>query len=183
MAWTAPMTATTNTALSAANFNLHVRDNLNQTEAAVADPAPRGKLLISTGANAVTWRTVWRDRRLEPEGTSSTTYTILDDDGVGPAITVRTGTTAVAWHACEMSNGTANAPSRTSISVSGASSVAASDAWCTLHDGRTAGNSTRFSSCHRFTGLTAGVNTFTMEYRVGSGTGTFRNRELVVAAL
>jgi hypothetical protein len=66
------------------------------------------------------------------------------------------------------------------VAVSGATSIAASDAWRTVLDGVTASNVNRLAGFHLFTTLNAGSNTFTMQYKVGSGTGTFADRELLV---
>ena len=59
----------------------------------------------------------------------------------------------------------------------------ASDAWALSMDGNAANNFSRASMAHVFTGLTAGNNTFRMQYAVGSNTGTFKNREINVIPL
>ena len=47
-------------------------------------------------------------------------------------------------------------------------------------DGAAASNVWRMGTSHLFDTLTPGNNTFTMRYLVGSGVGTFGNRELIV---
>jgi hypothetical protein len=61
--------------------------------------------------------------------------------------------------------------------------VAASDNYALIADGITAANFFDFGTYHLFTGLTAGSNTFTMQYKVGSNTGSFQRRELLVIPL
>ncbi|MFT2016284.1 hypothetical protein ACMA1D_10640 [Streptomyces sp. 796.1] len=184
MAWTAPMTAVPGSPLTAAQFNTYVRDNLLETEAAKANFT--GNMLITTGANAITARNCFRSRTLTASTTSSTTYTGLDSGG-GPTVTVTTGTTALVWVATWMENTAPSNATMASVSVSGATVVAASDTNMVAMQGLSASpptpNSVRYGVTYRFTGLTPGVNTFTMEYRVSGGTGTFSNRELLVMAL
>jgi hypothetical protein len=69
------------------------------------------------------------------------------------------------------------------VAVSGASSVAANDNWALIRDGLAAVNILQMGDFHLFTGLTAGSNIFTMQYKVGSNTGTFVRRELLVIPL
>jgi hypothetical protein len=68
----------------------------------------------------------------------------------------------------------------TSYAVSGASTVAATDGRALQVQGQ---NFTRASATSVITGLTPGSNTFTSKYRVSSGTGTFRDRDIVVIPL
>ena len=108
--------------------------------------------------------------------TTSTSYTDLAT--VGPAVTVTTGTSALVivslW--LESSGGTGK---YASYAISGATTVAADDAWATSIV-PTGASGQRVSVTHHHTGLTAGSNTFTMKYRVAAGTGTHRDRHIVV---
>ena len=54
MAWSAPMTAVANTVFTAAQFNQHVRDNLNETAPAKATAS--GGYFVATGVNAIAQR-------------------------------------------------------------------------------------------------------------------------------
>lgn len=180
MAWSAPMTAIAGAIFSAAQFNQYVRDNLNETAPAKATAA--SQIFVSTGVNAIVARQPSTASVATTQTTSSTSYTNLTT--VGPQITVTTGTIAIVLFSVGCANNTANAATYASVAVSGASSVAASDAWCILVDGNAANNFFRCGNAHVFTGLTAGSNTFTIQYRVGSATtASYQNREINVIPL
>jgi hypothetical protein len=67
-----------------------------------------------------------------------------------------------------------------SFAVSGASTVPASDDRALV----VAGNDlVRASATSLVTGLTAGSNTFTAQYRVNQGIGTFQVRDIIVIPL
>ncbi len=184
MAWTAPMTAASNATFTAAQFNTHVRDNLLETETAKATAATA--YLVSTGANTIAQYSSNSNTVQTMQTTSSTSYTNLSTSG--PAVTVTTGTKALAVFSCGMANTSANSAMFASVGVSGASTVAIDDSWAIMADGIAAWDNpwepadqhNRRMSAKLFTGLVAGSNTFTMQYRVGSGTGRFRNREVIV---
>lgn len=179
MAWTAPMTAVAGATFSAAQFNQHVRDNLNETAPAKATAA--SQVPVSTGANAIAMRVPATARVDANETTTSTSYVNLAT--TGPVINAATGTIALVWFACEIANNTSNSLAKCTVEVSGASSVAANDAWMLSMDGNAANNYSRGSMMHTFTGLTPGTNTFTMKYAVGSNTGSFKTREINVFPL
>lgn len=175
MTWSAPMTAVAGATFSAAQFNQYVRDNLNETGPAKVSAA--GQLLVSTAANAIAARTPGGQVVVASQTTASTTYANLTT--TGPTFAATTGTQAWVWFGCAISNSAANS-SRASVAVSGASSIAANDQWALINIGTSA---LRMFSGHLFTGLTPGSNTFTMQYDVSAGTGTFANRELMVFPL
>ena len=56
MAWTTPLTAVSNTALTAAQWNASVRDNLLMTAPALATTT--GRHFVSTGANTIAERAI-----------------------------------------------------------------------------------------------------------------------------
>jgi hypothetical protein len=175
MTWSAPMTAVAGATFSAAQFNQYVRDNLNETGPAKVSAA--GQLLVSTGANALAARTPSANVVTTSDTTVSTTYAAMAS--TGPSVTVTTGTQAIVAFTARCSNSGAGS-TIASVAVSGASSVAANDNWCLAVLGS---NYVRATVNHLFTGLTAGSNIFTMQYKVGSGTGTFVFREMVVIPL
>ena len=185
MAWTAPMTATTNQTFTAAQWNTHVRDNLLATEAGKA--TTRGRFFVTTGANAIAEAKTFISTDNTSRSTTSTSYTDLS--GTGPAVgNTIAGTTATVWFQCTLGNSTTTATTFVSVDVSGASTVAASDAWAVSTDGMNAAatatdNLIRMAGFKRFTGLTAGYNVFTMKYRVTAGTGFFSNRNVIVMGL
>lgn len=179
MAWTAPMTAVAGATFTAAAFNAHVRDNLNETAPAKATAA--SQLFVSTGPNAIATRVPSQHFIPTAETTTSLTYTNLAT--AGPSVSVTTGVTAIVFFAAGVSVSVSDSASWTSVRVSGASDISSSDAWGIQADGITAGNYVRYAMAHFFTGLNPGVNTFSMQYRAGSNPATFRNRELSVLPL
>lgn len=173
------MTATANTAFTAAQFNAHVRDNLLETAPAKATTA--GRIFVATGANAIAERVITAASIATSETTTSSSFTDLAT--TGPAVTVTTGTQALVIVTCQVNNSTTNF-SVAGYAVSGASTVAADDDRSLVQDS-TAGNfeDVRASAVNYQSGLTAGSNTFTMKYRVGGGTGAFQRRHLIVIPL
>lgn len=179
MAWTAPMTAVANTTWTAAQFNTHVRDNLNTTAPALATAA--GNWIVPNGANTLVQRTMADgDRVTASETTSSTSYTTLTT--AGPSVTITTGTTALVFVGAAMSNDQASGGEAMSFAISGSTSVSASDTWAQRWDGANTSSQTgRWGMWRLVTGLTAGSNTFAARYRaIQTGTATFANRELIV---
>jgi len=170
------MTAVANSVFSAAQFNQYVRDNLNETAPAKATAA--GQFFVSTAANAIAARQLSGATVATSQTTASTTFTDLAT--VGPVVTVATGPRALVLFSSAIDNTVSNGASTVSVSVTGASSIAASGAWGILRDGVNSANVQRYGTAHLFSTLVAGTNTFTMKYSVGSGTGTFSSRELIV---
>jgi len=175
VAWSAPMTAVSNTVFTAAQFNAFVRDNLNETAPAKATTA--GGYFVTTSLNAIAERVPDEDIVATSQTTTSTSYTDLAT--AGPAVTVVTGTTAVVG----LYNSNVNTGSTSalmSFEVSGASTIAAND---NMAIGISGTNATREGATFLVTGLTAGSNTFTCKYRVGAGTGTYVDRRIFVLPL
>jgi hypothetical protein len=174
------MTAVAGATFTAAQFNQYVRDNLNQTAPALASAA--SQIFVSTGANAIVARTPSAASISTDQTTASTTFADLAT--VGPQISVATGTIAIVLFSASMMHTNDNNETACSVAVSGASSVAASNAWQMSFDGNKGGNYSRGTGAHVFTGLTAGTNTFTMKYRVGAlATGHYQLRELNIIPL
>lgn len=173
------MTAVAGATFTAAQFNQYVRDNLNATSTALATAA--SQIFVSTGVNALAARVPTQASVATSEATSTTSY--VDLTTPGPAVTVNTGTIAIIFFASTMSSASSDTAQWASVTVSGASSVAASDAWSIQKDGITGGNNVRYGMTHIFTGLTAGSNTFTMKYKAGASASTFSNREIGVLPL
>lgn len=181
MAWTAPMTFAAASALTAAQMNAFVRDNMLETAPAKATTA--GRIFVATGANAIAERAVSGATVATSQTTASTSFTDLATSG--PAVTVTTGTQAMVFVAAQMSNATANAFSNMSFAVSGATTSAAAIGRAIEHidTGGTAGQQISRTGAWTYIALTAGSNTFTAKYSVSAGTGTFVNRHLIVVAL
>lgn len=173
------MTFTANTALTAAQLNTYLRDNLNET--APAKATTPGYHFVSTGVNSIEERGIETSLVATAETTTSTTYADLAT--TGPTVTLTTGTRALWFLSVRAENDTVNVNTYASVAVTGATTLAASDNNAVLVDGVAAANSPRQASAHLETGLTPGSNTFTVQYRCNSNTATFRHRELVVIAL
>lgn len=113
--------------------------------------------------------------------TASTSYvTTLTSDSTAVSVSLLTGTTALIAYSSIGYNNTAASSFYTTISVSGATTLAAADS---NSSGATSAGVNYGVNTNRtmiLTGLTAGVNTFTLNYKVNSGTATFLNRNLVV---
>ncbi len=180
MAYSTPLTAVSSSTLTAAQWNASVRDNILETPAAKATAA--GRLFVSTGVNAIAERVVSSASVATSQTTTSATFADLAT--VGPAVTVTTSTHAIAFIQTNISNSTATAITAAGVTVSGASSIAASDDAAIVFQPPSAGVGGRHSVVVHFNGtLTAGSNTFTMKYRASAPTATFLNRTLTVIAL
>lgn len=180
MAWTAPMTAVANTALTAAQWNTHVRDNFLET--APAKATATGQIFVATGSNAVAARTPSGATVATSQSTTSTAYTDLTT--VGPAVTVTTGTKAIVCISSTLMNSGTAFFSAASYAVSGATTIAASDAWMIRLDGHSITSPSRWGSVHFQSSLNPGSNTFTMKYLAEStSSATFANRHITVIPL
>src|SRR4051812_39470435 len=100
MSWTAPMTAVAGATFAAAQFNQHVRDNLNETAPAKASAA--SQLFVSTGANSIATRVPTAQYIPTLESTALGSYTDLTT--TGPLISVTTGTIAIVAFAASQAN-------------------------------------------------------------------------------
>jgi hypothetical protein len=207
MAWTTPGTAVAGDVLTAAFWNSNVRDNslmgqpvfTNEAarDAAITSPVEGQSVYLTaptipaatgnttqlpsgilTTYNGSVWVCVTPVGAREPAGanTTSTTYTTTLSSGTNPTVTIVTGTTALI-STCALIYNSITTDSYLSISVSGATTLAGQDSLAVY-------NSQTFGLVHGRTfvlaGLTAGTNTFSMTYRVTSGTGTFAWRTLAV---
>lgn len=181
MAWSTPLTAVSNAALTAAQWNASVRDNLLLSAPALATTA--GSIFVATGANTIAQRPVLSDTVTTLETTTSTSFVNLTT--VGPTITATTGSLALLLDACQIANNAAAETSVASWTISGASTVAATDDNSINADQATglANQDFRCADVRRLTGLTPGSNTATMVYRVTAGTGSFRRRHMVLIGL
>lgn len=172
MAWTAPLTWTSNTILSAALLNTHLRDNLNTLEPALATVV--GSFFATSAANAIQQKTPDWDYIATSETTASAVFANLAT--VGPAVTVATSTHCLVFHRARMQHSVVNSALIASYAVSGATTRAATDNIALLADGLRAANFVQLSGINLFTDLTAGSNTFTMQYRTSAATATFSKR-------
>jgi hypothetical protein len=209
MAWTAPSTWVAGAILTAAQLNTQLRDNMlcggpiYATEAlrnadipspfegqrayitgSTVAAATGGVTNVPSGIQTVYNGSAWvcttpvSAYTTNIGTTTSTTYTatLSGSPGTNPSVTLSTGTTALISFAM-LGNTTANLL-LASVAVSGAGTVAASDSYRVQTYLPT---DTSLSWSVVISGLTAGTNTFTLQYRnnVG-GTVTVANRSLTV---
>ncbi len=179
MAWTVPKTFVVGAVLTAAEFNTYLRDNLNECAPAKATTAGFGFKMA--GTNSIVERAISSSTVATSQTTTSVTYADLAT--VGPAVTLTTGSAVITFCNATQGNSLANVAVFTSVACSGANTQAASDAWALLSDGLAAANQISGQRVFLFSITTPGVNTFTMKYRVNSGTATIANRELTVIGL
>jgi hypothetical protein len=119
------------------------------------------------------------------EATAATAYGNLTT--VGPSVTIGTGTevlVGISASLTKLGGGLGN-DGFAAVAVSGATTIAAADAnsvGCSYPLG-TGGFNFQCARMFKLTGLTAGINTFTLKYRCnGGGAWSFKNRDLVIFA-
>jgi hypothetical protein len=179
MAWTSPMTAVANAALTAAQWNTHVRDNLNETSPAKATAASRW--FPGIGANDIRERAILGDSIVTSESTTSTSYTNLTS--WGPTVTMTTSTYALVWINAHLATNTAGAVAFASYEVTGASSTSASDVWSCRMQASGTNDDQRAGIAHYQNAITAGSNSFRMMYRTNTGTASFASRHILVMGM
>jgi hypothetical protein len=109
----------------------------------------------------------------------SYTPTLSGSPGTNPSVTLVTGTSAIVTASNTSSISNAANFAAMSFAVSGATTIAATDDY-TLSTQLTAGST--LSRSLVLTGLTAGTNTFTLQYRTNA-TGEFGRRNLIVSGI
>lgn len=184
MAWTTPLTAVANVALTAAQWNASVRDDLNETAPAKFTAA--NQYFVATGSNVGAARTMSQATYSGggTDTTNSTTYIGLTG---GPSVGPTTGTAALVHINSRCLNTTATGRALASFAVSTATTIASSDI-------RAIGATSNGASEDYFVGgafllnassvaLTAGTNTFSMEFRQTGGVGSFTIRSIAVTPL
>jgi hypothetical protein len=149
-------------------------------------PAATTTALLPTGITTIYNGSVWvcttpiGSEVLTTQSTTSTSY--VDLATAGPSVTLVTGTTALVSFNSYIGLGAGEA-GYISLAVSGATTLAASNNYqAEAFTASTAAEIT-VGKTFIFSGLTAGTNTFKLQYRVGSGTVEFIRRELVVQGI
>jgi hypothetical protein len=180
MAWTAPVTWTPNSTLTAALLNTHLRDNMLETFAAKA--TTDNMFPVVSAAGSIAARSCFTDTIATSQGTTSTSFTNLAT--VGPTISITTAGIVWLFWAASASNSQAATGSRMGIDVSGATTFGAADSYALQIQDQAVGGGGHFAMSMTLEALNAGTNTFTAKYRSNSagGTATFQFRELVVMA-
>lgn len=182
MAWTAPMTFTAGAALTAAQLNTHLRDNMYET--CVAKVVTDGQYLTSVAKNRIKVRSIGTQRISATDTTTSNEY--IDLATIGPAVTLVTGTRALVFTSANMFNSSAAAACGMSYDIQGqladgseGTNIGPDDQWASLIDGISA-NSGFSATSTAIQTISEGSNTFTCKYKIGSGTGSFRDRVITV---
>jgi hypothetical protein len=176
MAWSAPLTAVSNTSLTAAQWNATVRDNLNESPMAKATTS--GSHFAATGANAIAERVPATASLLTLDTTTSSGYVGAMSGGTsGPQVIVACGTKAlVSWHV-RQSSSVAGTNVWTSYAIGVPTSLGGNDQWSVSYD--QAGQIYHGITVVE-TGVVAGTQAFQMQFRVSGGTGTFASRRINV---
>lgn len=114
--------------------------------------------------------------------TTSTSYvTTLTGDATAQSVTLSTGTTALISPFCSAVNN--NNYAFISVSVSGATTLAAVDGNGAQFYWFGAAAGIAFGRTMILGGLTAGTNTFTLNYKAGGATATFESRRFTVQGI
>lgn len=159
---------------SAAIATSKLADDAGITAAKIATGAVTPSKL-SLGAQTATVAT--------SETTTSTSFTSLATTTDTVTVTIGSNGLALVTVSCSASHSLADSKCFMGFAVSGANTIAASDAKALESRLSTATATDRFSYTTLLTGLTAGSTTFAAKYHVAAGTGTFSNREISVVPL
>lgn len=176
MAWTVPMTWVAGNALTAAQLNVHLRDNLLETAPAKASAS--SQIFVAQSRYRLQARTPTAASVSTSETTVSGEWTDLATPG--PSVTVRTGERAIILWSVRTSNTSAAGGNNVTYQLTGATERDPLFSTCLRFDGITAANEMSYSQFDMVTTLTPGLNTFTLKYRRGSGTATFQQRQIAV---
>lgn len=172
------MTAVANTAFTAAQFNIYVRDNLNCCAPAAATAGARW--IVTTGFNSLAERIPSVYYQSASDTTGDTSYRDLATYGPDFENLV-TGFRAIISIGCRIGNSTAGWGGRMSIEVSGDSTQEAHDGNSFYVEAGNVDDNFKGTWTTIFETLTAGSNTFVTKYRaVGGATATFSDRLLMV---
>lgn len=118
-----------------------------------------------------------------PGTTTSTGYTSTLSGATAPTATVTIGSSGMARVTIEggLSNSTASATTWMGFAASGANTIAASDTYAL--EVKMASGQLQLGRSPIITGLDPGVTTFTPEFKVGAGTGSYANISINVEPL
>lgn len=114
--------------------------------------------------------------------TTSTSYTatLSGSPGTNPSVTLVTGTTALVSLGAILYANTGNPVMYIGVAVSGATTAAASDSFAFIHS---SANGIAANRQFILTGLTAGTNTFTLNYRITANTLNAEARSIIVKGI
>ena len=179
MAWSTPITAVSNTALSAAQWNQSVRDNLLASPNGIATTA--GSHFAVTATNTIAERQAQTVTVATLEDTGGTTGSYTNLATSGPQVTATTGVLAWSHATCQFYNDTTNVNTFFSVDISGATTDGASDTRAGIWT-QTASQPLRFTVTVLHS-LTAGSNVFKIRYKANSNNGYYSRRVLAIMPL
>lgn len=170
MAWTVPKTFVANSALTATELNMYLRDNMRELAVAQAVASSVHDLFLVRGPHKMRRRRPTDGLITTLEGTNSSEYGDLATDG--PQVSVETGDKALVFLQAQAMNETANMSCRMSFAISGATERDPSDntALCIMTDGSTSSTPNQMMAVYPVGELTPGINVFTAKYRNGGDT-------------
>ena len=121
------------------------------------------------------------DQVLTAQTTTSASYVALT---TASAVTITTGTSAIVMLSCTFHNSGNTNQNRMAFAITGATTVSASDDYATLFFNDLADFDKQSAvSIYLVTGLTAGSNTFSTQFKTQGGTMTAYNRTITVLAI
>lgn len=174
------MTAISGSVFTAAQFNTFVRDNMLLTPAALATSP--GSIFVTDATNSIAERIPVVARIDTTEVVSITSFG--DSPTPGPSVTCTTGSHALITITAEMGNTTAaTAGCLASVLISGATSEGPSFNQEIRQESTGTAEFQRCSTVRLHVGLTAGVNTFKMQYMTLAGSMNIAYREISVIPL
>jgi hypothetical protein len=177
------MTAVAGSILTAAQVNTFIRDNLRETMPAKASLV--SSIFATSGFNEVAQRT---PDAYSDNTSAEVTTTSFGDPSTGPAgpsAPMQTGVSAIVGYRVAVRVPSATARVEAAYAISGATER---EATTNASLGYSLSNSASGMTCRvgvtdLATGLTPGLNVFTLKYNVSSGTGTVLDRRIWVLPL
>jgi len=143
---------------------------------------PTGIQTIYNGAAWVCVTEVGASSTTVGTTTSTSFVTTLTGDATAISTTLQTGTSALIYLNSASYSTTASNTNTLTVSVSGATTIAAADG-NGVQSSPPSGFYTSLARVFVLTGLTAGTNTFTLNYKVSGGTAGFATRSLAVKSV
>lgn len=186
MAWTNPLTAVANSPLSAAEWNAHVRDNLNET-APGKTMTPHSFIASINGGLDLSEAPVEYNEVLESGLSNAEGYVDLPGT-FGPSVTVRNNGSVIIFIFSYMTGDTSPSIQFMGIDASDFNGEQATDraaiyVTCKIAaDADDPGHEMCFGGAFYFVGE-PGVATFTAKYRTTNGFGFYKNRSMIAIPL
>lgn len=178
MVWTAPFTAVAGSVLTAAQLNTFIRDNLSETMPAKATSA--GSIFTVGSTNSVVQRVPQSLLDVENVDVTATSFDAPATGSPGPYVTVFSGASVIVGYRALVQNASGLARVEMSYAISGATEREASTTRSLGYSvsDSASGMNYREGVTDLATLLEPGLNTFTLQYNVSSGTGKVSDRRI-----